>query len=157
MSVFLEKKYNKNEYKIAIVVAKFNHIITEQLRFGAMDAFFNYGGKEKNLDFYYVPGAFEVAGTIKQILDNLEYDAILTVGAVIKGETPHFNFIASESANKISTLSIQAKIPILFGILTTDTLQQALERSGTKALNKGWELMEATLATINTYSSINSK
>lgn len=157
MSAFTQTNSITNNFKIAVVVAEFNPLITEQLRFGAMDAFFNSGGQENNLKFYYVPGAFEIPGTVKQLVDNAIYDAILTLGAVIKGGTPHFDFVAGESADKIATLSIQSKIPILFGILTTDTLQQALERAGTKALNKGWELMDATLATIQTYSKISSK
>ncbi len=155
MSTAMEKINNK--YRIAVVVAKFNLLVTEQLRLGAMDAFYYFGGREKNLKFYYVPGAFEIAGTVKKLIDNTQFDAILTLGAVIKGGTPHFDFVAGVSAEKIASLSIASEIPILFGILTTNTLQEALERSGTKGLNKGWELMEATLNTIQTYSQISSK
>lgn len=157
MSVFNPKDTYNNNFKIAIVVANFNSLITEQLRFGAMDAFYHSGGNENNIEFHYVPGALEIAGTVKQLIDSFKYDAILTLGAVIKGGTPHFDFVAGESADKIALLSVQSNIPILFGVLTTDTLEQALERAGTKALNKGWELMEATLSTIHTYSKISIK
>lgn len=157
MSIFTPEKLENKNYKIAIVIAEFNPLITEQLRLGAMDAFFKFGGNQDDISCYYVPGAFEIPGTVKQLTNTSQFDAILTIGAVIKGGTPHFDFVAGESANKIASLSIQSNIPILFGILTTDTLQQALERAGTKALNKGWELMEATISTIQTYNKISSK
>jgi len=157
MTAFSPQKIQNKNYKIALVVAEFNPLITEQLRLGAADAFFNLGGNLNDISFYYVPGAFEIPGVTKQLVENKKYDAILTLGAVIKGGTPHFNFIAGESADKIAKLSIQSNIPILFGILTTDTIHQALKRAGTKAFNKGWELMEATISTIQTYKKISSK
>ena len=157
MSAFTPTSIKNNNYKIAIIVAEFNPLITEQLRLGAMDAFYYLGGENQNITFYYVPGAFEIPGCVKQLIGKNEFDAILTLGAVIKGGTPHFDFVAGESSNKIATLSIQSNVPILFGILTTDTLNQALERAGTKALNKGWELMEAAISTIQTYRQISSK
>lgn len=157
MSAFTPAKIINDNYKIAIIVAEFNPLITEQLRLGAMDAFYHFGGDEHNIAYYYVPGAFEIAGCVKRLIEYNQYDAILTLGAVIRGGTPHFDFVAGESASKIASLSIQSNSPILFGILTTDTLQQALERAGTKALNKGWELMEAAISTIQTYRQISSK
>ena len=157
MTAFSPQKIQNKNYKIALVIAEFNPLIAEQLRLGATDAFYHLGGTSNDISFYYVPGAFEIPGVAKQLVENTNYDAILTLGAVIKGGTPHFDFVARESADKIAELSIQSKIPILFGILTTDTLQQALERASTKALNKGWELMEATISTIQTYQKISSK
>ena len=157
MSTFTKFFFETNNYKIAVVVAKFNPLISEQLRLGAIDAFYNYGGIKSNIQCFYVPGAFEIPGCVNQIMLNRQFDAIITLGAVIRGGTPHFDFVAGESANKISLLSTRANIPILFGILTTDTLEQALERSGTKALNKGWELMEAAISTIQTYQQISEK
>ena len=157
MTAFSPQKIQNKNYKIALVIAEFNPLITEQLRLGATDAFYHLGGTSNDISFYYVPGAFEIPGVTKQLVENANYDAILTLGAVIKGGTPHFDFVAGESADKIAELSIQSKIPILFGILTTDTLQQALERASTKALNKGWKLMEATISTIQTYQKISSK
>ena len=157
MSTFTIKHIETNNYKIAVVVAEFNPLISEQLRLGAIDAFYNYGGLKSNIQCFYVPGAFEIPGCVYQIINNNQFDAIITLGAVIKGGTPHFDFVAGESANKISLLSTQTNIPILFGILTTDTLHQALERAGTKALNKGWEIMEAAIFTIQTYQQISGK
>ncbi|MBC8198206.1 MAG: 6,7-dimethyl-8-ribityllumazine synthase [Candidatus Marinimicrobia bacterium] len=157
MSTFIKKKLNSKNYKIAIIVAEFNPLISEQLRLGAIDAFYFLGGIKSNIQCYYVPGAFEIPGCVQQIINNKNVDAIITLGAVIKGGTPHFDFVAGETANKISLLSTQSSIPVLFGVLTTDTLQQALERAGTKALNKGWEIMEATISTIQTYYQIKEK
>ena len=157
MTAFSPQKNQNKNYKIALVIAEFNPLITEQLRLGAADAFYHLGGNLNEISYYYVPGAFEIPGVTKQLVEDAKYDAILTLGAVIKGGTPHFDFVSGESANKIAELSIRSNIPILFGILTTDTLQQALERAGTKALNKGWELMETTISTIQTYHKISSK
>ena len=119
-----------------------------------MDAFSHYKGVESNLKIYRVPGAFEIPGSVQQIIKHQQTDAIIALGAVIRGETPHFDFIAGESAHGISHLSRNTDIPIINGILTTDNVDHAKERSKTSGRNKGWYAMEAALQTISVYRKI---
>lgn len=140
--------------KITIVAADFNRVISQALLDGATDSFFFHGGKEENLSIIHVPGAFEIPGTVKQVLENQKPDAVITLGAVIRGGTPHFDYVAGESSRGIAELSRQFDVPILFGILTTDNFEQALERAGTKSSNKGWEVMESAIKMISVYSGI---
>ena len=140
-----------------IVISEFNPVITESLLNGAIDAYIAGGGKEEDLKIYRVPGAYEIPGTVKQVLVNQSPDVVVTLGAVIRGETPHFNYVAGECARGVSELSMQYDIPIMFGVLTTDNLQQALERAGTKAGNKGWDVMEAAIQTFAVYKDIKSQ
>ena len=142
--------------KVVIVISEFNLVITESLLNGAMDAYLTAGGKEDDVTIYRVPGAYEIPGTVKQVLTNQSPDAVVTLGAVIRGGTPHFDYVAGECAHGVSELSMQYDIPIMFGVLTTDNLPQALERSGTKAGNKGWDVMEAAIQTSAVYKDIQS-
>jgi 6,7-dimethyl-8-ribityllumazine synthase len=142
---------------VVIVISEFNPVITESLLNGAMDAYLTAGGKEDDVTIYRVPGAYEIPGTVKQVLENQSPDAVVTLGAVIRGGTPHFDYVAGECARGVSELSMQYDIPIMFGVLTTDNLQQALERSGTKAGNKGWDVMEAAIQTSAVYKDIKSQ
>jgi 6,7-dimethyl-8-ribityllumazine synthase len=142
---------------VVIVISEFNPVITESLLNGAMDAYLTAGGKEDDVTIYRVPGAYEIPGTVKQVLENQSPDAVVTLGAVIRGGTPHFDYVAGECARGVSELSMQYDIPIMFGVLTTDNLQQALERSGTKAGNKGWDVMEAAIQTSAVYKDIQSQ
>ena len=143
--------------KVVIVISEFNSVITESLLNGAMDAYIAGGGKEKDVTIYRVPGAYEIPGTVKQVLVNKSPDAVLTLGAVIRGGTPHFDYVAGECARGVSELSRAYNVPITFGVLTTDNLQQALERSGTKAGNKGWDVMNATIQTAGVYKDIQTQ
>jgi 6,7-dimethyl-8-ribityllumazine synthase len=142
---------------VAIVISEFNLVIAESLLSGAIDAYTTGGGKEENIKIYRVPGAYEIPGTVKQVLANKSLDAVVTLGAVIRGETPHFDYVAGECARGISELSMAHDIPIMFGVLTTDNLQQALERSSTKTGNKGWNVMEAAIKTVAVYKDIRSQ
>ena len=142
---------------VVIVISEFNPVITESLLNGAMDAYLTAGGKEDDVTIYRVPGAYEIPGTVKQVLESQSPDAVVTIGAVIRGGTPHFDYVAGECARGVSELSMQYDIPIMFGVLTTDNLQQALERSGTKAGNKGWDVMEAAIQTSAVYKDIQSQ
>ena len=119
-----------------------------------MDAFSHYNGVESNLKIYRVPGAFEIPGSVQQIIKHHHTDAIVALGAVIRGETPHFDFVAGESAHGLSQLSRNTDIPIINGILTTDNIDQALKRSKPGGWNKGWDAMEAALQTISVYREI---
>ena len=139
---------------INIVLSEFNKKITERLLTGSVDAFSHYKGLESNLKIYRVPGAFEIPGTIDQILHHKKPHAIVALGAVIRGETPHFDFVAGESAHGISELSRKTDIPIINGILSTDNIDQAMKRSEPGGRNKGWDAMEAALQTISVYQEI---
>ena len=143
-----------NKRSVVIVISEFNGEITENLLKGALDAFSHHGGLEPDIHIYRVPGAFEIPGTIIQIMQNDTPDAIVALGAVIRGETPHFDFISGESARGIAEISRNTDIPIINGILTTDTAQQAVNRSQVGGRNKGWDAMEAALKTISVYQSI---
>ena len=140
--------------QIIIVLSEFNTKITERLLKGAVDSFLHYQGLESNLKIYRVPGAFEIPGTIQQIINHQKSNAIIALGSVIRGETPHFDFVAGESAHGISQLSCKIDIPIINGILTTDNANQAMERSEPGGRNKGWDAMEAALRTIAVYHEI---
>ena len=143
-----------NQRSVVIVMSEFNGKITENLLKGALDAFSHHGGLEPDIHIYRVPGAFEIPGTIVQIMQNHTSDAIVALGAVIRGETPHFDFISGESARGIAEISRNTDIPVINGILTTDTAQQAVDRSQVGGRNKGWDAMEAALKTISVYQSI---
>ena len=145
-----------NQRSVVIVMSEFNGEITENLLKGALDAFSHHGGLEPDIHIYRVPGAFEIPGTIIQIMQNDTPDAIIALGAVIRGETPHFDFISGESARGIAEISRNTDIPIINGILTTDTAQQAVNRSKVGGRNKGWDAMEAALKTISVYQSIHT-
>ena len=139
---------------IIIVISEFTAQISERLLKGAVDAFSHYKGLESHLKIFRVPGAFEIPGTIKQILHHQKPHAVVALGAVIRGETPHFDFVAGESAHGLSQLSRNTDIPIINGILTTDNVDQALKRSKPGGRNKGWDAMEAALQTISVYREI---
>ena len=131
--------------KFAFVVARFNELIGERLLEGALDTFQRHGGNPDDVVVIRVPGAYEIPLAAKKIAGKGFYDAVICLGAVIRGETPHFDYVAANAASGISTVSLESGIPISFGILTTDTIEQAIERSGTKSGNQG---RNATLTAI---------
>ena len=139
---------------IIIVISEFNQLIIENLLQGSLDAYVHHGGEQSDIHIYRVAGAFEIPGTIVQITKNHSPDAIVALGAVIRGETPHFDYIAGESAKGIAEISRSANIPIINGILTTDNPKQAKDRSQVGGRNKGWNAMEAALHTITVYQEI---
>ena len=143
-------KLEGNE-KIAIIASRFNHLITDRLIEGAKDAFLRNGGNEENLDLILVPGAFEIPFALKRALKKDIYDGIVCVGAVIRGATPHFDYVAAEATKGIANTTLKYDIPVTFGLLTTDTIEQAIERAGTKAGNKGFEAMLGLIEMINLY------
>ena len=135
--------------KFAFVVARFNELIGERLLEGALDTFQRHGGNPDDVVVIRVPGAYEIPLAAKKIAGKGFYDAVICLGAVIRGETPHFDYVAANAASGISTVSLESGIPISFGILTTDTIEQAIERSGTKSGNQG---RNATLTAIEMVS-----
>lgn len=149
-----EGKIIADKVRIGIVIARFNSFITEHLLDGAQDGLLRHGVKDEDIDVAYVPGAFEVPLTAKKMAETGKYDAIICLGAVIRGQTPHFDYVCAEASKGIAQTSLQTGLPIMFGILTTDTIQQAVERAGSKAGNKGFECAEGAIEMINLMKNI---
>lgn len=135
--------------KVGIVVGRFNEFITSKLLGGAEDALKRHGINSEDVDIAWVPGAFELPLIAKKMAATKKYDAIITLGTVIRGATPHFDFVCSEAAKGVANVSLQHDIPVVFGVLTTDTIEQAIERAGTKAGNKGWEAAAVAIEMAN--------
>jgi 6,7-dimethyl-8-ribityllumazine synthase len=135
--------------KVGIVVGRFNEFITSKLLGGAQDALKRHGVEENQVDVAWVPGAFEIPLVAKRMADSGNYDAVITLGTVIRGSTPHFDYVCNEAAKGVSQASMQSGIPVIFGVLTTETIEQAIERAGTKAGNKGWEAAAAAIEMAN--------
>lgn len=146
-------RLNGNE-KVAIINGRFNHIITDRLVEGAKDAFVRHGGCADNLDLILVPGAFEIPFALNKALESGKYDAICCVGAVIRGATPHFDYISAEATKGIATATMNHGIPVSNGVLTTDTIEQAIERAGSKAGNKGAEAMTTIIEMLDLYEEM---
>ena len=126
--------------KVAIVAARFNEFITSKLIGGAMDGLSRHGVQEADIHLAWVPGAFEIPLVAAKLANSGKYDAVICLGAVIRGSTSHYDYVCAEVSKGIATVSLQAQIPVLFGVLTTDTIEQAIERAGTKAGNKGYDV-----------------
>lgn len=135
--------------KVGIVVARFNEFITGKILSGAEDALRRHGVESGNVDIAWVPGAFEIPIVAKKMAASGKYDAVITLGTVIRGATPHFDFVCNEVAKGVSAINMQEGIPVIFGVLTTDTIEQAIERAGTKAGNKGWDAGSAAIEMAN--------
>lgn len=142
------------DLKVGIVVARFNDFITSKLLSGAEDALRRHGVAESDVDVAWVPGAFEVPFAAKQMAASGRYDAVITLGAVIRGATAHFDYVAGEVAKGVANLALNSGIPVIFGVLTTDTIEQAIERAGTKAGNKGWEAAVSAIEMANLAKSM---
>lgn len=134
--------------RIAIVVSRFNSTVTERLLAGARDRLLRSGVDEENIDVYWVPGAFELPQAVRAVLEKGGYDGVLPLGCLIRGETPHFEYLAGVVSRELARLGVEHRTPLVFGVLTTDTPEQALERSGIKA-NKGAEAAESLLELIS--------
>jgi len=140
--------------RVAIVAARFNHLITDRLVEGAKDAYLRHGGVEEDLDLVLVPGAFELPMAVERLLAGGKYEAVCALGAVIRGATPHFDYVSAEATKGIATVSLKHGKPVAFGLLTTDTIEQAIERAGTKAGNKGFEAMTTVIEMLQLYREI---
>ena len=152
MNIF-EGKLIGDDLKVAIVVSRFNSFITERLLEGALDGLKRHGVKDKNIDIYRVPGAFEIPLIAKKLASK-GYEGIICLGAVIRGATPHFDYVANEVAKGIAYVSLEKEVPVIFGILTTDTIEQAIERAGTKSGNKGFDAALTLIETVNLIKKI---
>ncbi|HEY8342415.1 MAG TPA: 6,7-dimethyl-8-ribityllumazine synthase [Calditerricola sp.] len=133
----------------AIVVSRFNEFITAKLLGGALDALKRHGVAEEAVDVVWVPGAFEIPLVARKLAERGKYDAVICLGTVIRGATPHFDYVCAEAAKGIAQAAMQTGVPVIFGVLTTDTIEQAVERAGTKAGNKGWEAAVAAIEMAN--------
>lgn len=135
--------------RIGIVVGRFNEFITGKLLSGALDAFKRHGVEEDDVEVAWVPGAFELPLIVKKMAESGKYDAVVALGTVIRGATPHFDYVCNEAAKGIASIGLSTGVPSIFGVLTTDTIEQAIERAGTKAGNKGWEAATAAIEMAN--------
>lgn len=139
--------------RFGIVAGRFNGLITEKLLDGALNAFKRHGVDENDVDVAWVPGSFEIPFAVDQLAASGNYNALITLGAVIRGATPHFDYVANEVAKGVAHLSIERGLPVIFGVLTVDTIEQALERAGTKAGNKGYDAAVSAIEMANLHKS----
>ena len=149
-----EGDLNCNGIKIGVVVSRFNSFITTKLLDGALDAIKRHGGNLDEVDVVWISGAFETPNVAKQLADSGRYDALICIGAVIRGATPHFDYVAAESAKGIAQVALNTGVPIIYGIITTDTIEQAIERAGTKSGNKGAEAAVTAIEMANLYKQL---
>lgn len=140
MPNFIEGNLNADGKKFAIIVTRFNEFITGKLLEGSLDAIARHGGDAENTDVVWVPGAVEIPLIAKKLATSAKYDAIIALGCVIRGATSHYDFVCGEAAKGIGQVTLQTGVPVLFGVLTTENIEQAIERAGTKAGNKGFEV-----------------
>jgi 6,7-dimethyl-8-ribityllumazine synthase len=149
MPKILEGKLLAEGKKFALVVSRFNDFITDRLVGGAIDALERSGAKEADIEIIKVPGAFEIPIVSKKLALKKKYDAIICLGAVIRGATPHFEYVSAEVSKGIAQVGLETEVPIIFGIITSDTIEQAIERAGTKAGNKGWNAAMSAVEMVN--------
>jgi len=144
-----EGKLSAEGFSFGIIVSRFNSIFTERLLEGSLDALYRHGASEDKITIARVPGGFEIPLAAKKMAESEKYDAVLCLGAVIQGATPHAGYISAEATKGIAQVSLQTGIPIAYGVITPDTLEQAIERSGSKAGNKGWEAAMSAIEMVN--------
>lgn len=135
--------------KFSVVISRFNEFITSKLLDGCLDALRRHGTEDGDIDIIWVPGAFEIPAVAKRLAVSGKYDAVICLGAVIRGATPHFDYVAAEVSKGVANVSLETGVPAVFGVLTTDTIEQAIERSGTKGGNKGYDAAETAIEMAN--------
>ena len=140
--------------RFALVVSRFNDFISDRLMAGALDALSRHGARDEDIDIVKVPGSFEIPLMAKKMAEKGKHDAIVCLGAVIRGSTPHFDYVSAEVSKGIALVGLESGIPVIFGVVTTDTLEQAIERAGTKAGNKGWAAAVAAMEMANLIESV---
>jgi 6,7-dimethyl-8-ribityllumazine synthase len=140
--------------KFGVVVGRFNEFIGGKLLSGAIDGFKRHGVEEEDIEIAWVPGAFEIPLAAKKMVNTKKYDAVICLGAVIKGSTPHFDYVSSEVSKGVASVSLETGVPVIFGVLTTDTIEQAIERAGTKAGNKGFDAAVTAIEMANLLKQI---
>jgi 6,7-dimethyl-8-ribityllumazine synthase len=157
MPKVLEGKIDARGLKFGLVVSRYNSFISDHLLEGAMDALTRSGAEEKNLSIVRVPGSFEIPLAAKKMADSGMYDAVICLGCVIRGATPHFEYISAEVSKGIAKVSLDSGVPVSFGVITVDNLEQAIERAGTKAGNKGWDAALAAIEMINLFKTMGAR
>ncbi len=150
----IEGKLDASGLKVAIIVSRFNEFITNKLLSGALDCLTRHNADEKNITVIWVPGAFEIPPVAMKVAQKGGFDAIICLGAVIRGATPHFDYVAAEVSKGVALVSLQSHIPVIYGVLTTDTIEQAVERAGTKSGNKGFDAAMAAIEMAQLYKKI---
>jgi 6,7-dimethyl-8-ribityllumazine synthase len=151
MPTFLEGNLDATGLKFGIIVGRFNSFIGERLLEGALDAIIRHGGNDADIHVARVPGAYEIPLAARKMAETGRYDALICLGAVIRGATPHFDYVAAEVAKGVAHVSLDSGVPVAFGVLTTDTIEQAVERAGTKAGNKGFDAAMTAIETANLF------
>lgn len=150
----LEGQLSAEGFKFGIIVSRFNDFISSRLVEGAMDALLRHGATEEQVSVIKVPGAFEIPLTAKKLAESGRYDAVICLGAVIRGSTPHFDYVAAEVSKGIASVALESRIPVTFGVLTTDNLEQAIERAGSKSGNKGYDVAMAAIEMVNLFKEL---
>jgi len=149
-----EGKLTARGLKLSIVASRFNHTLVERLVEGAIDCFLRHEGEEENLILVRVPGSWEIPMAVKELLVKEEIEGVVALGVLIRGATPHFEYIANEVSKGLAMLSLEHRKPVSFGVITADTLEQAIERAGTKHGNKGWDAMLSTIEMVNLFKTL---
>ena len=150
----IEGKLSGKGFRFGVVVSRFNNFITDRLQEGAIDALLRHEVKENDIDIAKVPGAFEIPFVAKQMAKSKKVNAVICLGTVIRGDTPHLEYVAAEVSKGIAAVAMESDIPVIFGILTTETIEQAIERAGTKSGNKGWDASLSALEMVNLYNQM---
>ena len=154
MPTFIEGNLDAKGLTFGIVVSRFNSFICERLLEGSIDALVRHGACEADITVARIPGAFEIPLAAKAMIASKKFDAVICLGAVIRGSTPHFEYVSSEVSKGVASVSLDSGVPVAFGVLTTDTIEQAVERAGTKAGNKGFEAAVTAIETVNVIKAL---
>jgi 6,7-dimethyl-8-ribityllumazine synthase len=154
MPKIVEGKLNAEGRKFAIVASRYNDFITEKLVAGALDGLNRCGAKDKDIEVFKVPGAFEIPLVAKRVAMTQRFDAVICLGAVIRGATPHFDFVAAEASKGIAHVMMETGLPVIFGVITVDTIEQAIERAGTKLDNKGFSAAMAAVEMVSLFRAV---
>lgn len=154
MPKVIEGKLDAKGLRVGLLVSRFNSFVSDRLVEGAIDALLRHGAVQEDIHIVRVPGAFEIPPAARKMAASARYDAIVCLGAVIRGATPHFDYVSAEVSKGVASVSIDSGIPVLFGVLTTDTIEQAIERAGSKAGNKGFDAAVAAIEMANLYKAL---
>jgi 6,7-dimethyl-8-ribityllumazine synthase len=154
MPKVVEGKLSAEGFRFGIIVSRFNDFICSRLMEGATDALIRHGSDEEKIDIIKVPGAFEMPLAAKKLAQTGSYDAVICLGAVIRGATPHFDYVAAEVSKGIASVALESDIPVTFGVLTTENLEQAIERAGSKSGNKGYDAAMAAIEMVNLFKEL---
>jgi 6,7-dimethyl-8-ribityllumazine synthase len=154
MPRLIEGEISGKGIRFAIVVSRFNDFVSQRLLDGALDALKRHGASDDQIDVVKVPGAFEIPAMAKRLSSDSQFDCVICLGAVIRGATPHFEYISSQVARGIASVALESRIPIAFGVITCDTLEQAIERAGAKSGNKGWDAAMSAMEMVNLFKAL---